>query len=380
MKKIMFMLFCSLTFFSCEQEDVWSDNYVKNEMSEKTSTRSARDVPPAIEQLDGIPVNIKSVANGKYLSAEDRGNSLYLAPNDDGSTRQRWNIRQGGVMYRSSIILVGGNSSFVPGYLQAFSNSGGTVFVPRLTSYSTGSSTNTNIYSSNNDLSYMIGTIGDVFPFPRDRCMKPENSNSSSINFEYPENKGDLVQWDIIPVDEFEIKEITYELTTNDKLTVIPTHIASKTLINNSDIPAIRTLTFEETTSNESSFSELVGLKITNKISTSTKVGIAEFLNGEFSGETSSEMTWNYTTNKKEVQSFKITESVTQEVPPRTTLEVRLLATKYSARMTYIAELYGNNSGKTIYLKGKWDGAVVQESTVEIIQKGKVIKTIKLNK
>ena len=67
MKNFIFMLLCAFTFVSCEQEEVWSELQTGGNENELPLTRSASDVPNAINQLDGIPVNIKSVANGRYL-------------------------------------------------------------------------------------------------------------------------------------------------------------------------------------------------------------------------------------------------------------------------------------------------------------------------
>ena len=55
-----------------------------------------------------------------------------------------------------------------------------------------------------------------------------------------------------------------------------------------------------------------------------------------------------------------------------------MIATKYIATMTYVAKLHGINSD--IYLKGKWNGVIVQESKLKLSQEGKIIKTIKLKK
>ena len=52
MKKIMLLLVCILAFVSCEQEDVLSELQVKSNENELPLTRSAIDVPNAIEQLD----------------------------------------------------------------------------------------------------------------------------------------------------------------------------------------------------------------------------------------------------------------------------------------------------------------------------------------
>jgi len=127
MKNFIFMLLCAFTFVSCEQEEVWSELQTGGNENELPLTRSASDVPNAINQLDGIPVNIKSVANGRYLSAESRGEGIYLAPNDDGSLRQRWNI---GIKVNAYINLIGGNSTYANGRLVLVSQ--GESYFPQL--------------------------------------------------------------------------------------------------------------------------------------------------------------------------------------------------------------------------------------------------------
>lgn len=88
----MLLLVCIVAFVSCEQEDVLSELQVKSDENELPLTRNVSDVPTPIDQLNGIPVHIKSLSNGTYLSAEARGEGIYLASSDDGSLRQRWNI------------------------------------------------------------------------------------------------------------------------------------------------------------------------------------------------------------------------------------------------------------------------------------------------
>lgn len=373
MKNFIFMLLCAFTFVSCEQEEVWSELQTGGNENELPLTRSASDVPNAINQLDGIPVNIKSVANGRYLSAESKGEGIYLAPNDDGSLRQRWNI---GIKVNAYINLIGGNSTYANGRLVLVSQ--GESYFPQLLDSSFPSSFL--ITTSGDGVTYNI-MVQNGISFPMSfRYLQPKNVNSDQVIADFDNYKGDLIKWDIIPVDNFRVEEITYDLTTDDKLSVIPTQIANKTLVNDTDVPATRTLAFQETVTNESSFSELTGLKITDKVSATYKVAIAKFLDAEYTGETTSEYTWNYTVGQKETQSYTISETVTQEVTARTTIEAKLMATKYDATMTYIAKLYGINSDKTIYLKGKWNGVVVQESKIVLTQKGKILKTINLDR
>lgn len=375
MRKVMFLLLSMFAFVSCEQEELLSELQVPDNKKETPVTRGVSDIPDALSQLNGIPVNIKSVANGKYLSAKSSGDGIYLAPNDDGSLRQRWNIA---ITFATNITLIGGNSTYPNGRFEF--NKKGDSYFPQLMDSNMPLTVGRGFKKTEDGITYNI-MLTEFFEFPvKFWYLQPKSTGSNELVVGDSNYKGDLVKWDIIPVDNFRVEEITYDLTTDDNLSVIPTQIANKTLVNDTDVPATRTLSFQETVTNESSFSELMGLKITDKISATHKFGIAKFLNGEYTMETTSEQTWNYTVGNKETQSYTISETVTQEIPPRTTIEAKLMATKYSATMTYVAKLYGINCGKTIYLKGKWNGAIVQESKIVLTQKGKVLKTIELDK
>lgn len=161
-------------------------------------------------------------------------------------------------------------------------------------------------------------------------------------------------------------------------MTVIPTQIANKIFVNDTDLPATRVISFQESVTNESSFSDTEELRVNISTSTSAKIGIASFIEGNFSMGASVDKSWSYTVGGKETKSYTISESITQEVPPRTTIKAELVATKYDADLTYIAKMYGINTGKTIYLKGKWKGAIVQESKIVLTQENKVLKIIKV--
>ncbi len=379
MKKVMFLLLCALALVSCEQEDVKFEFQTGSNEDESPLTRSASDVPAAIDQLDGIPVNIKSVATGKYLSAEAEGMSIYLAPSDDGSLLQRWNLKlKYNDLYHAYLTLIGGNSSYPGGQINIAIL--GDSYVPQL--WFAHNPTNINVFNSGDGITYNIVTIGDTSfppPFPPIyRYLQPKNVNSAQIIADYDNYKGDLIKWEIIPVDEFRIEEITYDLTTNDQLTVIPTQIANKIFVNDTDLPATRVISFQESVTNESSFSDTEELRVNISTSTSAKIGIASFIEGNFSMGASVDKSWSYTVGGKETKSYTISESITQEVPPRTTIKAELVATKYDADLTYIAKMYGINTGKTIYLKGKWKGAIVQESKIVLTQENKVLKIIKV--
>ncbi|MCC8144349.1 MAG: hypothetical protein LIO97_11045 [Tannerellaceae bacterium] len=73
--------------------------YIKFEFEEKKELElQTRATLPAniLDQLNGIPVNIKLVGEPSYpyLSAQTSGIIINLYSKDDGSKRQRWNIKK----------------------------------------------------------------------------------------------------------------------------------------------------------------------------------------------------------------------------------------------------------------------------------------------
>lgn len=76
--------------------------------------------------------------------------------------------------------------------------------------------------------------------------VQPASITSNDIIIDDKYYKGDEIKWEIIPVDEFRIENISYELTTDDKLSVEPKQIDVKWLINDTDIPTTRTLVFQD--------------------------------------------------------------------------------------------------------------------------------------
>lgn len=369
MKRINYILALLIFTTSCTQDLLEYDTYISTN-DRSCTTRSISDIPDPLSQINEIPVNIKSVVNGKLLSAQTKGDVIYLAPNDDGSSLQRWNINTSN---GTRITLIGGNEEYTNGFIEVNAREPLRVFLAKPNEpFGTGKG-----ISSHDGMTYTI-TYSKMEDLLNPYYMQPKDINSNEIILSKANKQEDITKWEIIPIDEFNIEDIYYELTTNDKLNVTPIQIATKTLVNNTDVEASRTLTFQEVITNESSFSELNGLKITEKISSSQKIGIAKFWNGEFTSDTTTEHNWTYSVNSKETQSYTITESVTQVVPPRTTIEAKLRAVKYNANMTYIAKLHGKNTQKTIYLKGKWNGTIIQESEIILTQNNTIIKTIKL--
>lgn len=345
--------------------------------------RSSSSIPDPITQLDGIPVHIRSVGTSRYLSSEASGRNVVLYDRDDGSLRQRWNLVYGELMMSGAkISLIGGNSSYNNALLRSGTLNGR--YRPFLDTYSS-VPTGIGITTAENSLYYYIKVAkqgGNIWDWPSDKdnvFVQPENSGSNQIMVGDNYYKGTMTMWEIIPVDEFEIKNITYELTTGDNLVVVPTLVDIRTVVNNTDEPITRQIQLQGVVTSSSSFSKTDKLTVSIKQDVSVKIGIAGFFEGSLSQGVSGSKEWSYTVGGTETRSTTISETLTYVVPSRTTNTVKMIASKYDASLTYIAELKGVTTGKTVYLKGKWDGIVVQETRIEFYNSdGKLLRSIKL--
>lgn len=371
-----------LILLSCEKSEYEVDGFLA---SSDMQARSASVVSDPLSQLSSMLVHVKNVESGKYLSAYGDGRSVGLNDNDDGSGRQRWYIERG-PMLRDYIKLAGGNDEF-NGCFIAEEN-----YAPFLQKNNFPGTPALNFVEISNTDYYYIETPNHPGPFPpvqpvdidaANIFMQPWDKNSYEITFANNKYKGDLTKWQIIPIGEFQILDITYELSTGDNLVVTPKIIQTKTVSNTTDVPVTRTITIQESISSESTFSKTEKMSVSIRQDASIKVGIAEFVDGSFSGGTTSSNEWSYNVGQKEVHSTTVTETITQDVPPRSAIAAKLTATEYRARLTYIAKLsgLGVNAGKIIYLKGKWDGVVVQDTKVELYNPdGRLLKMIKVSR
>ena len=125
MRSILFIILGFLIFISCEKENLMLDTN-----SGTVQTKSA-DIPNPIDQLAGMPVNIRLVGhvdkNYNYLSSNAKSNIVDRHSSDDGSLRQRWYINKntsgiadydikvvGGAKEIGKMSLRGGPDQFYP--------------------------------------------------------------------------------------------------------------------------------------------------------------------------------------------------------------------------------------------------------------------------
>lgn len=347
-------------------------------------TRSASDeIPDPLAQMSmtDFRFHIRNVATGKYLSGANGDNSVVLYGEDDGSDRQKWYLQihklLPDIRLDNYIILAGG------GYRGCHVSEKNNYPYMRHTYSQTSLNGGLEIiYVPNSQYYYIKRRITPLDDFTLDidamnNFMQPYDYNSNNLLFTNNKYKGDLAKWQFIPIDEFKILDITYELSSGDNLVVTPKIVQERTLANNTDEPVTRTITLQESVSNESTFSQTEKMSVSIRQDASVKFGIAKFVDGNLSVGSTSSSEWSYTVGQKEVHTTTITEAITQIVPPRTTITAKLVASEYKAKLTYIAKMLGINTNQTIYLKGKWDGIVVQDTRVELYYPdGKLLRKI----
>lgn len=380
MKTKMFLLLSFLlTLVACEKDEFMERDLVPESQLGVPETRSSSSVPDPITQLDGIPVHIRSIGTGRYLSSEASGSNVVLSDVDDGSLRQRWNMVYGDLVIGSGmkISLIGGNSSFNNPMLVSGTFNGN--YRPFLVSYAP--ATGIGISNSEDPLYYYInvkehnGPIGFI---PKMMFVQPESINSNQIKVDDNYYKGTMTMWEVIPVEEFEILDMKYQLTTGDDLVVVPQFLNSMTVSNDTDEPVVKVITIQNTVTNESNFSQTEKLSIAIKNGGSVKVGIPKFVEGSFDSSTTSSQEWSFSFGNKETVTKTMSETVTQTIPARTTITVRLYASEYKASLTYVVKLKGLSTKKIIYLKGKWNGVVVQDSEMNFYYPdGTLLRSVK---
>jgi hypothetical protein len=396
MKKL-FLLLTLLVLFSCENNDLdfYNKQVVENVEKRDYSTPLTKSstIPDPIDQLSGIPVYIKVVGkmnnSQNFLGVNAKGNWVGLQSFDANSLRQKWYIpNRHSIFLDRYVALVGGNSTYKEPIILTTIDSKKKCY-PQLHEKISGGTITSTVSAlafnmvPNTSYYYIQSTypqkLSDPIPSPDSfkSFMQPESSNGYNLIFDNNINKGENTLWQIIPVEEFGIEGISYDLLAGDALSMSPTSIAIRTLVNDTDFPVSRTVRFQESITNTSSFSETKGLKVTLNEKYSTKVGIPLFAEGNIEVGLTTETSWSYTEGKTEQQSSSVTEEFTQTLAPRSTVIARLVGSKYNASVTYTVKLKGLTTGKIIYLNGIWNGVVITETKIELSQpNGQLLKTI----
>lgn len=338
---------------SCQND---LDDTLNKGLSNELQTKSSVNAPNVLSQLDGIPVNIRLKSgnrNYSYLSTNTKNNTVDLHDRDDGSLRQRWFITSLG----SSIRVEGG--AHTNGYLVTIGSPGN--YIPKLI---------------NNDritgIRMKEGTVESTFyiytGYPNPPSIEGITEYLYSVDavnrglaFAQENKTGGRHVWEIIPVEKFTLKDVSYFQDYGDRID------SSLVFLRNYDLdnrinpnPGSHTAKINESYTSTSHFAEVTGLNMSDKISNSSsyKVGTPSIdASGSVNFEHLTEKTWSYSITEAEEKKFDWSDEFTTIVPANKLMVLQVYIQKYMFNISYIGTLVGNTTGRTIKLKGRWEGS-----------------------
>ncbi|GEM_PF-5771319 len=192
--------------------------------------------------------------------------------------------------------------------------------------------------------------------------------------------------WQIIPCEEFEVIEFSFKIANGfDRIRNVP-KVWSTTLENNKNGVTNREYSIKQTTETTSSFSSTTGVKVTKKITVNSKLGIPKLIKSaggldvSLATEVTKENSYTYQEGVQEKKTIEISEKISFVQQPWQTVKIETVSSEYDTSVTYIAKIRGLNSGKIFYLTGKWDGVIVGDTYIKVVDvsKGTIVaqKTI----
>lgn len=342
----------ALILISCQND--FDDNLDKD-LSNALQTKSSVSAPSVLSQLAGIPVNIKMKGGNlrnPFLSARPKDNQVVLHSQDDGSLRQRWLITSNG----SAIQVEGGAQT--NGYLVPIGSPGS--YIPKLVN-----STPFDIRMEEGavESTFYIYTNGKLSGFiPVKEYLYSRDAVNIDLAFAEESKTGGRYVWEIVPVENFTLKDITYFMDYGDRVDSSLVFIRNYDMDNRTNPnPITHTFHIEETYSTTSLFSKVTGLNMSNKISNSTtfKTGLPTIdISGSVNFESLTESTWSVTTTDTESKSYSWKDDLTTIIPANTHMRWQVYMMVYKFDVSYVGTLVGNVTGRSIRLKGRWTGTM----------------------
>lgn len=181
--------------------------------------------------------------------------------------------------------------------------------------------------------------------------------NGSKISFS-KYNKSPRQEFKIIPVEDFEVQHIDFEVDGNTTLTQVPKVVFSDKFTNNGPINQKHSFSISETYKETSTFNKKTSYSV--NISTSFKTGVPFLSEGKITTSVTAGQEFTY--GKSEEHSKTISRTVDVEVPANSMANVSYTVYTYNMDVPYIAHCVGKTSGKKIKIRGVWHGVSVEAS------------------
>lgn len=351
MKRLNLLFILLIALCSCSQEEL------ENEPKENDATLRSVSLSP-IDQLVGIPVNItlpSGVTNSRrvYMSTKKKSYTVNLNIEDDGSGRERWMISKYGTGYSlSALSSYNKNPYLYCNGTHPFLHKGPEKMALQITP--TGSNNKFLITAQNQGTKYLYG-------------MK-----YNSINILFDGNRpGTLGEWEIIPIESFELENISYTLEADDKTEIIPSFIDEIEVSNGGDVMQSMAVAFSRTATETSSFSKTEGFSLS--VGASFETGVPILAEAKLNVTQTTTASWTYGKSESKADSRNYTFNL--QVPAKTTYKAKVVVAMYKASATYVAT-YRSSTGKIMTLAGKWSGIKAGKITYDIYKGGVLVSKI----
>ena len=181
--------------------------------------------------------------------------------------------------------------------------------------------------------------------------------NGSKISFS-KYNKSPRQEFKIIPVEEFEVEKVEFDIDANATLTQTPKVLFSDKFTNNGPISQKHSFSITETYKETSSFNKKTSYNVNVTVESKLKVPI--LIEGKITVSQSSGEEFTY--GKSEEHSKTINRTVNVEVPANSMADLSFTIYTYKMDVPYIATCVGKTSGKKIKVRGIWHGVSVEAS------------------
>lgn len=198
--------------------------------------------------------------------------------------------------------------------------------------------------------------------YPIKEYLYSKDAVNQDLAFAEENKTGGRYVWEIVPVENFTLKDITYFMDYGDRVDSSLVFIRNYDMDNRTNPnPITHTFHIEETYSTTSLFSRVTGLNMSNKISNSTtfKTGLPTIdVSGTVNFESLTESTWSVTTTDTESKSYSWKDDLTTIIPANTHMRWQVYMMVYKFDVSYVGTLVGNVTGRSIRLKGRWTGTM----------------------
>lgn len=170
-------------------------------------------------------------------------------------------------------------------------------------------------------------------------------------------NKLATQQFDLVPLEEFDVTAIEFINDATASFTQTPGKVLKDSYVNNSDIAQSYSLTISEEVTETSSFTHKGSISVS--VSVGFKVKAPCIAEGTISttGTTSYEVTYGETTTNRRT----ISRSYPVNIPARNRAQLTIALSDDTIDMNYVATCVGRDSGRIIQQYGTWQGVSVSQ-------------------